>query len=72
MIVDALDRKESAGAHFRFEYQDDGEAKRNDRDWMFASAWETTSDYDSHDLSFVRHAEPLVFTAVPPATRSYA
>nr|WP_277870846.1 fumarate reductase/succinate dehydrogenase flavoprotein subunit [Trueperella bialowiezensis] len=67
MCIDALDREESAGAHFRFEYQDDGEAKRNDAEWAFASAWE------SHpDGTFTRHMEPLEFTAVPLATRSYS
>ncbi|MDY5403209.1 MAG: fumarate reductase/succinate dehydrogenase flavoprotein subunit [Trueperella sp.] len=66
MCVDALDREESAGAHFRFEYQDNGEAKRDDAHWAFASAWESTPD------GFVRHMEPLTFTAVPLATRSYS
>ncbi|MCM3906854.1 fumarate reductase/succinate dehydrogenase flavoprotein subunit [Trueperella bernardiae] len=66
MCVDALDREESAGAHFRFEYQDDGEAKRDDAHWAFASAWESAPD------GFVRHMEPLTFTAVPLATRSYS
>lgn len=71
MVTDALDREESCGAHFRTEYQDSGEAKRDDDTWMFASAWETTSG-PTGDLKFTRHAEPLTFTAVPPATRSYA
>lgn len=71
MIVDALDRRESAGAHFRSEYQVDGEAKRDDRNWAFASAWQSARD-SSGRLSFIRHCEPLTFTAVPLATRSYA
>lgn len=71
MIVDALDREESAGAHFRSEFQDRGEARRNDEEWAFASAWETHKN-EGGPLSFVRHAEPLEFTAVPLATRSYA
>ncbi|MDP9806811.1 succinate dehydrogenase / fumarate reductase flavoprotein subunit [Trueperella bonasi] len=66
MCIDALDREESAGAHFRFEYQDEGEAKRNDDEWAFASAWESHADG-----TFTRHMEPLQFTAVPLATRSY-
>lgn len=36
MAVDALDRQESCGAHFRSEYQDEGEARRDDDDWSFA------------------------------------
>ncbi|QTG75991.1 fumarate reductase/succinate dehydrogenase flavoprotein subunit [Trueperella pecoris] len=66
MCIDALDREESAGAHFRFEYQTDGEAKRNDEQWAFASAWESAGG------TFIRHMEPLEFTAVPLATRSYS
>ncbi|MGV4303226.1 fumarate reductase/succinate dehydrogenase flavoprotein subunit [Trueperella pyogenes] len=66
MCVDALDREESAGAHFRFEYQDHGEAKRDDERWAFASAWESSAG------GFIRHMEPLAFTAVPLATRSYS
>ena len=38
MAVDALDRQESCGAHFRSEVQDAGEAKRDDDRWAFASA----------------------------------
>lgn len=71
MIVDALDREESCGAHFRTEFQDDGEAKRNDEDYAFVSAWETEEDADSQEFSYVRHYEPLEFEAVPLATRSY-
>ncbi len=71
MIVDALDREESAGAHFRSEYQDEGEARRNDEKWAFASAWQTAKD-DRGRLTFIRNAEPLTFSAVPLATRSYA
>ena len=67
MCVDALDRDESCGAHFRVEHQTPGgEALRNDADWAFVSAWETTPD--GHH---VRHEEPLSFTAVPLQTRDY-
>ena len=73
MIVDALDREESCGAHFRTEYQDHGEAKRNDEEWALASAWESTPlGPDDHAGQFTRHGEPLTFEAVPFATRSYA
>jgi len=69
MAVDALDREESCGAHFRTEFQDDGEARRDDANWAFASAWGAREDRGR--LEFTRHVEPLSFTAVPLATRSY-
>ncbi|HVR38168.1 MAG TPA: fumarate reductase/succinate dehydrogenase flavoprotein subunit, partial [Thermoanaerobaculia bacterium] len=40
MCIDALHREESAGGHFRVEYQEDGEAKRNDDDFLYVAAWE--------------------------------
>ena len=67
MCVDALDRDESCGAHFRVEHQTaDGEALRDDEHWCFVSAWEHGADGTP-----VRHEEPLSFTAVPLATRNY-
>lgn len=67
MCVDALDRKESAGAHFREEFQTaDGEAQRNDAEWCFVSAWEKGAD-GTH----IRHAEPLSFEAIELQTRNY-
>ncbi|MGV9712963.1 fumarate reductase/succinate dehydrogenase flavoprotein subunit [Gordonia sp. NPDC003424] len=67
MCIDALDRDESCGAHFRTDHQTDrGEALRDDDSWCFASAWETTPE-GGH----VRHREPLDFTAVPLQTRNY-
>lgn len=70
MCLDALNREESCGAHFRVEYQDEGEARRDDDHWRFISAW---SAHDQGDgLVFERFHEPLTFTAVPLATRSYA
>ena len=75
MCVDALDRDESCGAHFRSEHQIAGEAKRDDETWAFCSAWGVTGPeqgtVDTIELNFTRHAEPLTFTAVPLATRSY-
>ncbi len=70
MCVDALDREESCGAHFRTEYQDAGEARRDDEHWAFVSAWATTGSSDA--LRFTRHAEPLSYQSVKLATRSYA
>ncbi len=66
MCIDALDREESCGAHFRGEHQVDGEAARDDERWSFVSAWEVPGDG-----RFVRHHEPLAFDAVPLQTRSY-
>ena len=67
MCVDALDREESCGAHFRAEHQRDGEAARDDKHWTFASAWQIAPDG-----GFVRHHEPLTFETVPLTTRDYA
>ena len=67
MCVDALDRKESAGAHFREEYQtEEGEAQRNDEDWCFVSAWEEGANGEH-----IRHAEPLEFDIIKLQTRNY-
>ena len=67
MCIDALDRDESCGAHFRDEHQTaEGEAERDDDRWCFVSAWEHGGDGPP-----VRHEEPLEFTAVPLATRNY-
>jgi succinate dehydrogenase / fumarate reductase, flavoprotein subunit len=68
LAADALDRDESCGAHFRVEHQDkEGEARRDDDKYMFVSAWE----YKGVGQAPVRHAEPLVYETVHPATRSY-
>ncbi|HSN43799.1 MAG TPA: fumarate reductase/succinate dehydrogenase flavoprotein subunit [Propionibacteriaceae bacterium] len=77
MCVDALDRTESAGAHFREEFQTDtGEARRDDENWCFTSAWEHDSLAARHaespgDAVPIRHAEPLHFAAVALAERDY-
>jgi succinate dehydrogenase / fumarate reductase flavoprotein subunit len=65
---DALERDESCGAHFREEHQyPDGEAKRNDEEYMYAAAWEYTGVGSKPAL----HKEPLVYQEVKPAVRSY-
>lgn len=65
--LDALTRNESCGGHFREEYQTkEGEALRNDEDYAFVSAWEF-KDVGKWKL----HKEPLEFTSVKLATRSY-
>ena len=66
--VDALERNESCGGHFRDEYQTpDGEAQRNDADYSYAAAWE----YQGPHSPPVMHREPLEFEYVHPAQRSY-
>src|SRR6056297_116723 len=68
MIRDALNRKESCGAHYREEYQTEGgEAKRNDNDYMYVSAWE----YKGEDQEPVLHQEKLSFEFVEVKERSY-
>jgi succinate dehydrogenase / fumarate reductase flavoprotein subunit len=68
MCYDALDRKESCGAHFREEHQtDDGEALRNDKDYAYVAAWE----FNGVDKSPGLHKEELEFENVELTTRSY-
>ena len=67
MAVDGLNRNESCGGHFREEYQTaEGEAKRNDEDYSYVSAWE----YNSAG-NWTLNKEDLVFEFVKPSTRSY-
>jgi len=66
MMVDALDRNESCGGHFREEFQSaEGEAQRNDADYTYVSAWE----WD--DIQPILHKEELNFENVELKTRSY-
>ena len=68
MCRDALHRNESAGGHFREEFQtDDGEAKRNDDEFSYVAAWEYTGDVTKPKLN----KEPLTFEYVHPSQRSY-
>jgi succinate dehydrogenase / fumarate reductase flavoprotein subunit len=68
MCLDALQREESCGGHFRVEYQtDDGEAKRNDEKFMYVAAWQWTGLGKQPML----HKEPLQFEYVKPSQRSY-
>ena len=73
MCLDALDREESCGAHFREEHQTpEGEALRDDANWCFVSAWEHTPGTDGLQPGLpVRHTEPLDFTTVQLQTRNY-
>lgn len=68
MCVDALERDESCGGHFRTEHQtEDGEAKRNDDKFCHSSVWEYSGDTAKPNL----HKEQLTFENVKLATRSY-
>jgi len=68
MCMDALERRESCGGHFREEYQfPDGEAKRDDEHFAHVAAWE----YVGEVAQSVRHIEPLVYENVHLAVRSY-
>jgi len=68
MCIDALHRNESCGGHFRVEYQTpDGEAKRNDDEYLYVGAWE----YRGDDAAPALHKEPLVYEEAKLATRSY-
>ena len=68
MMMDALDRNESCGGHFREEYQtEEGEAKRDDENYAYVSAWQYQGEGDSP----VMHKEQLVFENVKPSQRSY-
>jgi succinate dehydrogenase / fumarate reductase flavoprotein subunit len=66
MMVDALERNESCGGHFREEFQSaGGEAQRDDENYAFVAAWE----WD--DNQPILHKEDLIFENVKLATRSY-
>ncbi|MEM0996273.1 MAG: fumarate reductase/succinate dehydrogenase flavoprotein subunit [Bacteroidota bacterium] len=68
MIQDARDREESCGGHFRLEYQtEDGEARRNDKDYTYVAAWEHNGAGQPATL----HKEELIFDNVELKTRSY-
>jgi succinate dehydrogenase / fumarate reductase flavoprotein subunit len=67
MCRDALERRESCGGHFREEFQDEGEAKRDDANFAHVAAWEYTGD----DKAPKRNIEPLNFEYVHLQTRSY-
>ena len=68
MCIDALHREESAGGHFRVEYQTpDGEAERDDERFLYVGAWE----HKGVGNEPVLHKEPLVYEEVKLATRSY-
>lgn len=68
MIVDALNRNESCGGHFREEFQtEDGEAKRDDENYAYVAAWE----YNGENQDYTLHKEQLTFENVKLTQRSY-
>ena len=67
MCVDALNREESCGGHFREEYQTpDGEALRDDEKFMYVAAWEAKAEHD-----WQLHKEELKYDVIKPSQRNY-
>lgn len=67
MCMDALNREESCGGHFREEHQtEDGEALRHDEKFMYVSCWENKGE-QGWDL----HKEDLVYDVIHPSQRNY-
>ena len=67
MCLDALNRNECCGGHFREESQtEEGEAKRDDAEYSYVSAWEMKSEHE-----WQLHKEDLVFEVAKPSQRSY-
>jgi len=68
LVTDALERRESCGAHFREEFQTpDGEAQRNDKEFAYVAAWE----YAGEDNPPILNKEELKFEEVEMKVRSY-
>jgi succinate dehydrogenase / fumarate reductase flavoprotein subunit len=67
MCIDALTREESCGGHFREEYQTpEGEALRDDKNFMFVSAWENKGEHE-----WELHKEELKYDVIQPSQRNY-
>ena len=67
MCLDALDRNESCGGHFREESQtEEGEARRNDEAYAYVAAWERKGEHE-----WQLHKEALNFEVAKPSQRSY-
>ncbi len=68
MAFDAAHREESCGGHFREEYQTpEGEALRNDKDFMYVGAWE----YKGEGVDPELHKEDLAYEEIEVKTRNY-
>ncbi|MFM2048232.1 MAG: hypothetical protein RI955_780, partial [Bacteroidota bacterium] len=67
MCMDALNREESCGGHFREESQEeDGEAKRDDSKFMYVAAWEMTGN-----CNWTLNKEELKYDVIKPSSRNY-
>jgi succinate dehydrogenase / fumarate reductase flavoprotein subunit len=67
MCMDALNREESCGGHFREEHQtEEGEALRHDDKFMYVSCWENKGNYQ-----WELHKEDLVYDVIHPSQRNY-
>jgi succinate dehydrogenase / fumarate reductase flavoprotein subunit len=68
MAKDALEREESCGGHFRIEFQtEEGEALRNDGQFMYVAAWE----YKGENQEPMLNKEPLIYENIKVAQRNY-
>jgi succinate dehydrogenase / fumarate reductase flavoprotein subunit len=68
MCMDALQRNESCGGHFREEYQtEEGEALRDDENYMYVASWEFTGNPSEPKLN----KEPLIYENIKVSARSY-
>ncbi len=68
LAMDALNREESCGGHFREEYQTpEGEALRNDDEFMYVAAWEFQGEGKEPKLN----KEPLEYEAIEVKQRNY-
>jgi len=68
LCLDALEREESCGAHFREEYHyPDGECQRDDEKFAHVAAWE----YQGESQPPLRNVEPLVYETVKMSVRNY-
>jgi succinate dehydrogenase / fumarate reductase flavoprotein subunit len=67
MCLDALNRKESCGGHFREEMQtEEGEALRDDENFAYVAAWEFKGE-----SNWALNKEELNFEIAKPTQRSY-
>ena len=67
MCIDALNREESCGGHFREEFQtEEGEALRDDSKFMYVSAWESKGEHE-----WELHKEELKYDVIKPSQRNY-
>ena len=67
MCIDALNRNESCGGHFREEFQtEDGEALRDDENFMCVASWEFKGEHN-----WELHKEALKYEVIKPSQRNY-